>query len=230
MLKHGREKFNSIRKRAYESLEEISSLLDESNPNIPQAVQSLNETLSSLETLQHHATYEEEYRRCNVPTCFPERCKLIRETLQHFILILGMESDLQQVGIKKRMISRFVLMIAVLSTHVGRITLDKAEEGLDRLAKHCDNEVLAFDMPWSPLGVDFEGELGGEIDGLVDKWGKLNLAFDGCECLQCLRRGPKPDLELDIEEDEDGNLLIERLEWPIVDYTPGKDRVYPHER
>lgn len=82
-----------------------------------------------------------------------------------------MQSDLQQVGIKKRMISRFVLMIAVLSTHVGRITLDKAEEGLDRLAKHCDNEVLAFDTPWSPLGVDFEGELGGEIDGLVDKWG-----------------------------------------------------------
>lgn len=209
LVKHGQDQFVSIRKNACDLLEEVSLLLERPTPDIPQITQNITQSISSLETLQFRAFYEKEHNRCDLPDCLPERFTLIKEIHEHFLSIFNMESTLEEKGIKKRFYRRASLMIAVLSTHVGRITFDRDQGALDRFAKHCDKEVLSMEVPWSSLGVDFgDSELGGMIDGLVSRWEKINLQIDGCECIQCTRR--RPYVELTGEE-------LEAMKRPLPD-------------
>lgn len=80
-------------------------------------------------------------------------------------------------------------MTAMLSSHVGRLTLNSRDDRKDITARHCDAGAMGVELKWVPLSVGIPSERGTEaLDILEEKWDLVNEGIEGCGCCQCVKR------------------------------------------
>jgi hypothetical protein len=170
--------FESLRHHLSEDLATLSKTLDTPTRNRDLISKDLSDCAKDLDTLVERAKSAQENDRADVPSCLKKRCELLQEVM------IALSDALRETD---RMASRAVLMMGHLGSQIGRLTLHAHDSRVDIFARHCDDFSLA-EMKWVRPSTTCGEAAERAFDVLGAKWALLDLAVDGCDCLQCETR------------------------------------------
>ncbi|KAJ5407908.1 hypothetical protein N7509_001791 [Penicillium cosmopolitanum] len=177
--KYNHNEFVKARLILYKNLEDLSTALQIPYSDRQSIAKSLIDCTEELDTMDERAAKAQATEGADVPSCLKKRCRLIKEVMNALSAAVA-ETD--------RMLSRAVLMTAYLSSQVGRLTLNAHDDRVDKTARHCDEGTVCLELNWVRPSTTGSQAAEEAYRVLGERWDSLDLAVDGCDCLQCGRR------------------------------------------
>lgn len=185
-MKHRNEKnktkettptFEEDRESFVESIRSKSLRIDRKAETPTAVAEWLANRLHEFDLIKRFGELEKSEGR-KVPPCFPARCDLLEE----------MHRLSQTLTDKPKLTSLASLMLEMLSSHVGRLSLD-GYSNVDWYAENMERQIRRNEFDWKRKHLD-DDQVTSVLRRVPQFWKRLNQPIRNCYCRQRMNRRP----------------------------------------